>query len=615
MNAPITKKVLSSIMDDCIVRYGIDKVPGIVNKIKRFGFEYATKSGVSWSLDDVIVPKEKQGIIDDVGAKVVRIEDDYKNGLLTEDEKRRMVIELWHGAKNDVEQLVAKDLDPAGSVYDMVTSGARGTMGNLTQMAGMKGLIQNTAGETIEVPIISSMAEGLNPVEYFMSSHGARKGLTDTALGTARAGYLTRRLFDVAQDSIVTERDCGTKRGITIKRVSASGIAIDFAEAIRGRVLAAEVAAGGQTYKKKHYLTADEARAIAADESVENVSVLSPMSCETRTGICAICYGMDLTTQLPIDLGEAVGTIAAQAIGEPGTQLTMRTFHAGGTASVGGDITMGPPARSRSSSRSALRRTPALVAKFDGMVVEVKEQGRDRVVVLAPEKGQGKKGRLELRVSRLLPAPAPRLHRAGRREGPVPHGRLRRPRRALRARRPHGRAGVHHRRDFEDLRAPGRERLPQAPRGDCAPDVQPREDHRDGAKATSPSATSSSSGSSLSSRRSSKRKARSRRRPSTSSSASSSRPSAAALSSRPHPSSRPRRSSSTPPSRAPSTGSAASRRTSSSAASSRPAPASASRRSTGKSGSCRPSAARARSRLPPCRRGSGSRSSSAGRRR
>jgi DNA-directed RNA polymerase subunit beta' len=192
INDAITKKVLSSIMDDCIVRYGIDALPGIVNKVKRFGFDYATKSGVTWSLDDVSVPSTKDPVIAAVREKVARIDEDFKNGLLSEEEKRRMVIELWHGAKNDVEKLVADNLDPMGPVHDMLTSGARGSLGNLTQMAGMKGLIQNTAGETIEVPIVSSMTEGLNPVEYFMSTHGARKGLTDTALGTARAGYLYR---------------------------------------------------------------------------------------------------------------------------------------------------------------------------------------------------------------------------------------------------------------------------------------------------------------------------------------------------------------------------------------------------------------------------------------
>ena len=173
-------------MDDCIVRYGIDALPNIVNKIKRFGFEYATKSGVSWSLDDVSVPEGKGAIILAAREKVERVESDYRDGLLSADEKRRMVIEIWHNTKTEVETLVEAALDPAGSVHDMVRSGARGSIGNLTQMAGMKGLIQNTAGDTIEVPIVSSMTEGLNPVEYFMSTHGARKGLTDTALGTAR---------------------------------------------------------------------------------------------------------------------------------------------------------------------------------------------------------------------------------------------------------------------------------------------------------------------------------------------------------------------------------------------------------------------------------------------
>jgi DNA-directed RNA polymerase subunit beta' len=253
-------------------------------------------------------------------------------------------------------------------------------------MAGMKGLIQNTAGDTIEVPIISSMTEGMNPVEYFMSTHGARKGLTDTALGTARAGYLTRRLFDTAQDSIITEKDCGTKRGIAINRISASGIKIDFAENIRGRTLSAEV--GG--FKKNHYLSTEDAKSIAADETIAKVEVRSPMSCETRYGICASCYGMDLTSQQMIDLGEAVGTVAAQAIGEPGTQLTMRTFHAGGTASVGGDITQGLP-RVEEVFEKRSPKNPAVVSKFDGLVTEVREEGRERVIVVAPEAGQGKK--------------------------------------------------------------------------------------------------------------------------------------------------------------------------------------------------------------------------------
>ncbi len=392
VNETITKKVLARIVTDCIARYGLDAVPAIVNKVKRFGFDYATRSGVSWAIDDVSVPEGKKSIIAEAAKKVGVISADYQNGLLSEEEKRRMTIEIWQGAKQEVETEIAAKLDPMGSVSDMVKSGARGTLGNLTQMAGMKGLIQNTAGVTIEVPIISSMIEGLNPIEYFMSTHGARKGLTDTALGTAKAGYLTRRLFDVAQDSIVTEHDCGTDRGVKINRISASGIQINYAEALRGRVLAEAVKDhdGTVLFKKNHYISILDAEALNAASTVMTVVSRSPMSCETRYGVCQTCYGMDLTTQDIVDLGEAVGTVAAQAIGEPGTQLTMRTFHAGGVASVGGDITSGLP-RVEEVFEKRSPKNPAVISKSDGIVSEIKEEGREKVIVVAPEAGQGKK--------------------------------------------------------------------------------------------------------------------------------------------------------------------------------------------------------------------------------
>ena len=398
VNDTITKKVLSRIVTDCIARYGLNAVPNIVNKVKRFGFDYATRSGISWAINDVSVPKEKPRIISEAVAKVAAIEKDYRNGLLAEEEKRRMNIEIWQSAKQAVEDQVAHELDPMGSVADMVRSGARGTLGNLTQMAGMKGLIQNTAGVTIEVPIISSMMEGLNPIEYFMSTHGARKGLTDTALGTAKAGYLTRRLFDVAQDSIVTEKDCGTKRGVKINRISASGIQTNYAKALLGRVLVEDVknqnlsdgkAGGAALFKKSRYLSAEDAEAISAS-SVAAVVVRSPMSCETRYGVCQTCYGMDLTTQELVDLGEAVGTVAAQAIGEPGTQLTMRTFHQGGVASIGGDITSGLP-RVEEVFEKRSPKNPAVISKSDGIVAEIKEEGREKIIVVAPLSGHGKK--------------------------------------------------------------------------------------------------------------------------------------------------------------------------------------------------------------------------------
>ncbi len=416
VNDTITKKVLSRIVNDCVVRYGLDAVPGIVNKVKKFGFEYATHSGVSWSIDDVSVPKGKTEIVDAARKKVAKLESDYNDGLLSEDEKRRMAIETWQASKSEVEALVAKNLDPMGSVSDMVTSGARGSLGNLTQMAGMKGLIQNTSGETIEVPIMSSMIEGLNPVEYFMSTHGARKGLTDTALGTAKAGYLTRRLFDVAQDSIVTEEDCETKRGVTIRRISASGIQIDYADTVRGRVLSQEAkdAAGEVIFKKGHYLTSEDAKKVASS-SVEAVVVRSPMSCETRYGVCQNCYGMDLTTQEIVDLGEAVGTVAAQAIGEPGTQLTMRTFHAGGVASVGGDITSGLP-RVEEIFEKRSPKNPAVVSKTEGLVTDIKEAGREKIIVVAPaagEKVKAKKGVESGMIEYLAPYPRVPLVKVG----------------------------------------------------------------------------------------------------------------------------------------------------------------------------------------------------------
>ena len=391
INETITKKVLARIVTDCIARYGLDAVPAIVNKVKRFGFDYATRSGISWAIDDVSVPKQKLRIINEAAAKVAKIQQDYENGLLAEEEKRRMAIEIWQGTKQAVEEQVAAELNPMGSVADMVRSGARGTLGNLTQMAGMKGLIQDTSGKTIEVPIISSMIEGLNPIEYFMSTHGARKGLTDTALGTAKAGYLTRRLFDVAQDSIVTEKDCGTDRGVKINRISASGIQINYAEALRGRVLAedAKDADGIVLFKKGQYLSVHDADTLAAS-TVNTVVSRSPMSCETRYGICQICYGMDLTSQELVDLGEAVGTVAAQAIGEPGTQLTMRTFHAGGVASVGGDITSGLP-RVEEVFEKRSPKNPAVISKSDGLVTEIKEEGREKVIVVASVEGKGKK--------------------------------------------------------------------------------------------------------------------------------------------------------------------------------------------------------------------------------
>ena len=278
-------------------------------------------------------------------------------------------------------------LDEHGSVYDMWKSGARGSLGQIAQMAGMKGLIVNTRGETLEFPILSSMKEGMSPLEYFITTHGSRKGLADTALQTAKAGYLTRRLFVVAQDAIVTEEDCKTKKGVAISRVSSSGIEIAFSKAIRGRILVEDAVdtAGNMLFKKGSLLSrADSLKVEAAD--VASVVVRSPMTCETLQGVCRHCYGIDLTTNKLVDLGEAVGTVAAQAIGEPGTQLTMNTKHAGGAASVGGDVTQGLP-RVEEVFEKRQPKIPAVISKTDGVVTEIRTEGREKVIVVAPEIG------------------------------------------------------------------------------------------------------------------------------------------------------------------------------------------------------------------------------------
>ena len=388
-NGEIKHKIMMDLVDDLIDKYGLEGIPGIVDKIKAFGFKYATHSGITWSIDDVRVPEGKKDIIEKAKAEAQKVAEQYNNGLLSEEERKRKVIEIWHGAKNDIEAIIPEAIEKDASVYDMWQSGARGSIGNITQMAGMKGLISNPRGETIDFPIIASMKEGLTPIEYFITTHGARKGLADTALQTAKAGYLTRRLFDVAQDAIIVDGDCGTKEGVTIARMSASGIEVSFARNIKGRVLAEDAKAGKKVvFKKGHFITADDADVID-EANVESVVVRSPMTCKCLSGICQMCYGMDLTTAELVDLGEAVGTVAAQAIGEPGTQLTMRTFHSGGTASVGGDITQGLP-RVEEIFEKRIPKSAASIARVSGTITEIRNEDKGRTIVLVPDKGQTK---------------------------------------------------------------------------------------------------------------------------------------------------------------------------------------------------------------------------------
>jgi DNA-directed RNA polymerase subunit beta' len=393
MNEEMTSKKMVAIVDSLIAKYGITEVAPMLDRIKSFGYKYATRSGVTWGIDNVIVPKEKPAIIEKYRALEAEVRSQFEDGLLSEEERFQKVISIWEKAKSEIEKTLPATIEKHGSVYDMITSGARGSMGNVTQMAGMKGLIQNTTGRTIDFPIIPSYKEGLSPIEYFITTHGSRKGLADTALNTARAGYLTRRLVDVAQDVIVTEEDCGSKVGKRVAKEIISGFEIPLAKNIRGRVLAKEVVApdGTVLFKRGHMIMKDDATLIE-QKGVEEVIVRTPLSCKTVYGLCRMCYGLDLGRNHLVNRGESVGIVAAQAIGEPGTQLTLRTFHAGGVAGV--DITAGLP-RVEEVFECRTIKNPAVVAKYSGTIAEIKENGTEKIIVVLSDKVETKKESIE----------------------------------------------------------------------------------------------------------------------------------------------------------------------------------------------------------------------------
>lgn len=390
MNQEIGRRKMSELIDDLLERYSVDNVPSIIDKIKAFGFRYSTCSGITWGLGDVKIPQGKKTLIEKGHIAVNEVAGQYREGLLSEYERIAKSVEIWQGVKSEIEKLIPDTLDSSNPIYDVIHSEARGSFGNLNQMAGMKGVIQNVSGEALEFPILSCYKEGLTPLEYFITTHGSRKGLTDTALNTAKAGYLTRRLFDVAQDEIVTEDDCGTKEGTIIHKKTASGIEMPLSKNIKGRFLAVDLSdtEGKLLFKRGHLITKSDAEMIDK-ASVESAQVRSPLACKSIHGLCVKCYGVDLGNNKPIELGEAVGTVAAQAIGEPGTQLTMRTFHAGGIASAGGDITAGLP-RVEEIFEKRKPKVPAVISHLDGMVTEIKVLGHDRLIVVTPEAGEVK---------------------------------------------------------------------------------------------------------------------------------------------------------------------------------------------------------------------------------
>ncbi len=389
VNDEMTQERLSSLLDELIIHSGVENTPAILDKIKAFGFKYSTASGTTWGLDNVSVSPEKPKIIAQGKKLEEEIISQWSEGLLSLEEKYQKIIEIWTHIKKDLEKVLPKTLDKSGSTYDLFTSKARGTMSSLMQMTGMIGLIQNNQGNTLEFPIIPCYQEGLSPIEYFVITHGARKGASDTALNTAKAGYLTRRLVDVAQDIVITEEDCGTKEGKIVTRENISGIEIPLSKNIRGRVLAGDLKDknGKVAYKRGFLVTKEEAYNIEGAGFTE-VFVRSPLTCRTVHGLCVMCYGLDLGRNHLVEQGEAVGIIAAQAIGEPGTQLTLRTFHAGGVA--GTDITTGLP-RIEEIFERRIPKNPAIISETDGEVIEIKDKdGKEKIIkVLSDTKLDG----------------------------------------------------------------------------------------------------------------------------------------------------------------------------------------------------------------------------------
>ena len=388
VNETVTKKKLNAFLGRVFETRGMEATRDVIDRVKSLGYEMATVSGITWAMADLIIPKEKKDIMHKADKEVELIHEQYAEGLLTPIERRSRVISVWEKAKNDLAKLVSGVFSPENSIYQIVDSGSRGSWSQPIQMMGMKGLVQNPKGETIELPIKSSLKEGLSVLEYFIMTHGARKGTTDTALKTAQAGYLTRRLVDVAQDLTIREENCHTKEGLVILRADGKEFNQSFASKLFSRTALEDVKVGNKILVHAGDMIDHEtADAIEAADKIESVAVRSPITCKTFYGICAKCYGFDLSTNKPVGMGTAVGVLAAQSIGEPGTQLTMRTFHQGGVA--GADITHGLP-RVEEIFETRAPKGRAILAPFDGVVDKIEERGTLKVVRFIPETKKGK---------------------------------------------------------------------------------------------------------------------------------------------------------------------------------------------------------------------------------
>ncbi|RFU61390.1 DNA-directed RNA polymerase subunit beta' [Peribacillus glennii] len=370
---PFKKKILGNIIAEVFKRFKITETSKMLDRMKDLGFKHSTKAGITVGVSDIVVLGEKQQIIEEAQTKVDNVLKQFRRGLITEDERYDRVISIWSAAKDNIQSKLMKSLDRRNPIFMMSDSGARGNASNFTQLAGMRGLMANPAGRIIELPIRSSFREGLTVLEYFISTHGARKGLADTALKTADSGYLTRRLVDVAQDVIIRDDDCGTDRGLLIGALKEGTEVIEnLEERLIGRYARKPIRhpeTNEVIVQENELITEDLAKYIE-DSGVEQVWIRSAFTCNTSHGVCKKCYGRNLATGQEVEVGEAVGIIAAQSIGEPGTQLTMRTFHTGGVA--GDDITQGLP-RIQEIFEARNPKGQAIISEIEGTVVGINE--------------------------------------------------------------------------------------------------------------------------------------------------------------------------------------------------------------------------------------------------
>ncbi|HHU92595.1 MAG TPA: DNA-directed RNA polymerase subunit beta' [Halanaerobiaceae bacterium] len=389
INEHVDKGKIGDIVAELHENYGNTKTAEALDNIKELGFNYATKSGITIAISDASIPEDKEEILKKAEEEVWNIEQHYKRGAITENERYQKVVDIWNKAKDDLTDALLKTLDKNNNIYIMAISGARGNISQISQLAGMRGLMADPSGKILDIPIRSSFREGLNVTEFFISTHGARKGLADTAIRTADSGYLTRRLVDVAQDVIIREADCGTEEGITVRAIGRQGHeAIEsLAERCIGRVAAEDIInqeTGEVLVARNEIITKGKMQKIE-ESGIEEVKIRSILTCDTEHGVCQQCYGINLATGRLVDIGEAIGIVAAQSIGEPGTQLTMRTFHTGGVA--GDDITQGLP-RVEELFEARTPKGQAIITEKEGYVKIISKKNTRRVVI---EDEEGKK--------------------------------------------------------------------------------------------------------------------------------------------------------------------------------------------------------------------------------